>query len=79
MHLYELLHPKVPRCKDLDDPEYGEVWQSGTKVGSIAKYSCDKGFKLVGDSKRQCQYNGEWSGDEPVCKKSELDEPFKMR
>ena len=70
--------PKVT-CEDLDDPDYGKVWQSGTKVGSIAKYFCNKGFKLVGNLKRQCQYDGEWSGDEPVCKKSESGEPFNIR
>ena len=72
MQLYAFLCLKAA-CEYLDDPRYGEVRQSGTKVGSIATYSCNRGFKLVGDSKRRCQYDGKWSGEEPVCKRCELD------
>ena len=56
-------------CGDLDDPDNGRVDLSGTTFGSKAVYSCDRGYFLVGDSKRVCQANGEWSGDAPVCKR----------
>lgn len=56
-------------CPKLDDIPYGDVKQTGSKPGSTARYSCDKGFKLVGDERRKCLYNGYWSGKEPVCKR----------
>ncbi len=41
---------------------------TGTTVGSTASYTCDQGFFLTnGDSVRQCQPNGQWSGNEPTC------------
>ena len=39
----------------------------GTRVGERAKYSCDPGFELVGEEKRECQANGEWNGTVPFC------------
>ena len=55
-------------CPDLDDIPYGSVKQTGNKPGSIARYYCKKGSKLIGDETRKCQYDGYWSGKEPVCK-----------
>ena len=65
------MHIKVD-CEELDDLEYGKVEYDGTHVGAKATYSCDYGYKLVGPSKRWCQYNGYWSYDKPECKKGEL-------
>lgn len=56
------------KCPDLDYIPYGDVKQKGNKPGNTAHYSCKKGFKLVGDAWRKCEYNGYWSGKEPVCK-----------
>ena len=36
-------------------------------TGSQVKYGCEPGRMLFGDSLRQCQYNGQWSGDIPIC------------
>lgn len=55
-------------CGPLPDIPYGKVSvKPYTKLGSIAKYSCDDKYKLVGDDKRVCQPNGNWSGKEPKC------------
>lgn len=54
-------------CGDLRDPKYGQVDVSTTIFGSIATYSCDKGFQLIGKNARQCLINGEWSNEAPVC------------
>ena len=59
-------------CPPLDDPPYGSVKVSSRKPGSIARYECDKHFKLVGDDIRKCLYNGYWSGKEPVCKRKHI-------
>lgn len=56
-------------CGFLAAPAYGEVkFVPNTKLGAYAKFSCNKGFKLVGDESRRCQKNGDWSGSQPICK-----------
>lgn len=55
------------RCSYLDDPRYGKVSVSGVTPGSTANYTCDHGYKLVGNAPRECLYNGSWSGKEPTC------------
>ena len=57
----------VVDCGDLDDPNNGQVSLDGTIPGSIATYTCDPGFGLVGVMERMCQANGQWSGNEPTC------------
>ena len=64
---YGAVNPVAIECEDLDDPLYGDVDLTGTTVGSQARYSCNEGFKLVGDRKRECQADGNWSGQEPIC------------
>jgi hypothetical protein len=34
---------------------------------SLVKYTCNDGYRLIGNSTRQCQYSGEWSGSQPSC------------
>ena len=55
------------RCSNLDDPRYGKVNVAGTTPKSTAHYTCDYGYKLVGNASRECLYNGYWSGKESVC------------
>ena len=57
-------------CGNLDDPENGQVdLNQGTRFGAKAFYRCDNGFFLVGDDRRECQANGQWSGEAPICKR----------
>uniref|UniRef100_A0ABD2WSD8 Sushi, von Willebrand factor type A, EGF and pentraxin domain-containing protein 1 n=1 Tax=Trichogramma kaykai TaxID=54128 RepID=A0ABD2WSD8_9HYME len=37
------------------------------KIGALAKYRCERGYKVVGDSLSTCEENGKWSGDVPQC------------
>ena len=69
--------PQKVDCESLQDLDYGKVEQEGTHFGAKATYTCDYGHKLVGEHERRCQYNGYWSGDEPKCIKSKLDELYK--
>ena len=57
------------KCPKLSDIEYGSVRVTGFTPGSTAHYECKKGFKLVGEAWRKCQYNGYWSGKEPECRR----------
>ena len=56
-------------CESLSNPTNGGVVinDSTRVVGSIATYSCDDGFLLSGSIERECQDNGMWSGNEPLC------------
>ena len=55
-------------CPNLYNIKYGGVKVSGKTPDSKAYYYCNKGYKLVGDPWRKCQYDGYWGGKEPVCK-----------
>ena len=41
---------------------------TNTTINSIAEYSCDTGYILIGNSTRMCQQNGNWSGHAPLCR-----------
>ena len=60
------------RCPELDDPAYGSVDDGDNSVGTKAVYTCNKGFKLNGDSTRKCQENCEWSGKPPTCERKHI-------
>ena len=46
---------------------------TSTAVGSTARYICNSGFELDGDASRTCQRDGQWSGQEPICKRKYQD------
>ena len=46
----------------------GAVNVTSRTVGSRATYTCNDGYRLQGDKQRECQRNGQWSGQEPVCR-----------
>lgn len=54
-------------CPTLPAPANGDVSLTDVTVGSTAAYSCDIGFELVGNSRRVCQSDGTWSGEDPIC------------
>ncbi|XP_052871678.1 sushi, von Willebrand factor type A, EGF and pentraxin domain-containing protein 1 [Anopheles cruzii] len=37
------------------------------KVGALAKYRCERGYKIVGEALITCEENGRWSGEIPEC------------
>lgn len=53
-------------CGDLSI-EDGSVDTGLSVEGVIANYTCDTGFRLVGDVGRVCQSDGLWSGMNPIC------------
>ena len=54
-------------CPDLIDPTNGHVTTNGSSVGSIATYSCNAGFVVVGTVNRACQNDGQWNLSSPTC------------
>ena len=54
-------------CGTLSGPTNGQVTQTGRVLGSIALYTCDSDYSLVGNATRECQANGNWSGSAAIC------------
>ena len=67
-----ILSQIVVDCGGLPAPMDGAVRLTGTHFGDEVSYYCNPGFILQGDSVRECQANGEWSGAEPVCERNYL-------
>ena len=61
--------PLDDQCEHLLDPVNGEVHQTGRYLGDRAIYTCSSGWEIVGPEERVCQADGEWSNNEPYCKK----------
>ena len=54
-------------CPELMSPENGRVDLSGMNFSSVATYSCDSGYNLIGSELRMCTADGTWSGEDPIC------------
>ena len=55
-------------CSTPVPPLYGSVSAPTIDYGSVATFSCDTGFSLVGDETKECLLSGLWSGgDNPTC------------
>lgn len=67
-----LITPVAIDCGLLSDPEYGKVDVTGTTARSVATYSCNKGFKIVGPATRVCLITGEWSRTAPTCQRKHV-------
>lgn len=37
------------------------------RVGALAKYRCERGYKIIGDPLITCEDNGTWGGHVPEC------------
>ncbi|XP_045132686.1 uncharacterized protein LOC123516957 isoform X3 [Portunus trituberculatus] len=57
-------------CGDLENPLFGFVEFTGRRVGSLATYKCQQGYHLLGEERRVCQGNGEWSATAPECREN---------
>ena len=57
----------VVDCLNLTSPSNGQVSVSTTTFGSVATYTCEDGYMLMGFPMRECLSNGSWSQQEPVC------------
>lgn len=57
----------VVDCGLLMDPVFGEVNITDTIFGSVANYSCQRGYNINGTSMRLCEGNGQWTDQMPQC------------
>jgi len=55
-------------CEVLPDISSGRVVLTGTFIRALARYSCDIGYFMVGNGKRNCGADGQWDGSEPLCR-----------
>lgn len=55
-------------CPSLGPFSNGLTTVTGITYLSTANYSCNEGYRLVGQSTRECQSNKTWSGTKPTCK-----------
>lgn len=57
-------------CPLLPSPSNGEVRVQGYyRPDSVAKYSCQDGYKLSASVYRRCLHDFSWTGEEPKCMK----------
>lgn len=54
-------------CGALFEIQHGRINYNKTSAYSLAIYTCDEGFEIVGSSIRNCEPNGSWSYETPVC------------
>ena len=50
-------------------PDHGTVepYNSTVPFPESARYTCDDGYSITGDTTRTCQSHGGWDGSEPSC------------
>ncbi|KAM4046130.1 zona pellucida sperm-binding protein 3 receptor-like isoform 2-T4 [Anomaloglossus baeobatrachus] len=54
-------------CGEPERIKNGNILITGTDFGSIAIYSCSKGYNLTGNSVRKCTADSVWGGSPPAC------------
>nr|XP_037289007.1 sushi, von Willebrand factor type A, EGF and pentraxin domain-containing protein 1-like [Rhipicephalus microplus] len=72
---------KVVRCDPLSPPDNGYMVNADCEVvfNAACGFRCNPGYRLIGNSIRVCQHDGNWSGSDPVCEKkkcSPLESPL---
>ena len=40
---------------------------AGTAYGATLTFSCNEGYRLLGNAVRRCEESGQWSGSQPTC------------
>lgn len=70
-HIYFMPLPAA-YCSPPNNPENGTVHSlTGTKLGSTLRFSCDQGFRLIGQSSATCTRTAQgiyqWNAPVPLC------------
>ena len=56
-------------CQDPGIPLNGRRVMRDTNVGSIATFSCNRGYRLIGEASIICRNDGHWSRAKPSCRR----------
>ena len=59
-------------CGPLNNIPNGEVSFEATTLDSIATYTCNSGYALLGNATRMCRNDGVWDCQPPVCQRKRL-------
>ena len=54
-------------CGGLPNPVNGQARLTEALLGSVATYTCNSGYVVVGNDTRECLPDGSWSEEEPKC------------
>jgi hypothetical protein len=64
---------------DVIDEEDALLKDIALSEGTVATYSCERGFELLGPTRRECQANGIWIPEGvPFCGKFHADHPISI-
>ncbi|XP_023237075.1 CUB and sushi domain-containing protein 3-like [Centruroides sculpturatus] len=55
-------------CYRPEVPRYARIGKLSLAVHSSIEYSCQPGYRLIGNNVRTCKQDGRWSGKPPTCK-----------
>uniref|UniRef100_H3D8L5 Sushi, von Willebrand factor type A, EGF and pentraxin domain containing 1 n=1 Tax=Tetraodon nigroviridis TaxID=99883 RepID=H3D8L5_TETNG len=55
-------------CQSPPNPDHGWVNVTDTSLGSMVKYTCEKGYVLEGEPVRQCISGRLWTHSAPTCR-----------
>ena len=58
---------KPVECLPPENPNHGRVHYNSIYLRGRATYTCDRKYRVVGESTRICMANGTWSGSTPYC------------
>ena len=67
LSLFSHHFPLAVDCGNLPSPQNGEVHLQQTTLGSVATYTCNLGYDLVGVGSATCLPSGVWSDGTPEC------------
>lgn len=55
------------QCGELGPPVHGTMIGSGTAYGSVIRFVCNNGYRVIGSAERTCQADGTWNGQDAIC------------
>ena len=64
--LFHLCYTVVD-CGELSLTNGKVSYRHSTAYSSVATYSCNAGYDLIGTNTRTCLESGDWSGSPPTC------------
>ena len=64
-------------CPSTESISNGDIEGDSRMYGSKLVYRCHIGYKIAGDNQRECQIDGQWSGNIPACEQIICPSPLK--